>query len=105
MKHRKTGMGIRETVQEVAGDAAMSSAATKWGLVGGSTTSIIGWLSSNQAAVLIGISVTVIGFVVNMYYQRRRDKRESYYLKQEELRKQEIHELEVKRLKGVRCEV
>lgn len=60
------------SVQEHITDAAVASAATKWGMGGGLMTSVFGWLSSNGAAVLIGIAVTVGGFIVNYYYQRKR---------------------------------
>ncbi|MGO3891103.1 MAG: HP1 family phage holin [Paenalcaligenes sp.] len=59
-------------VQEHITDAAVASAATKYGMGGGLMTSVFGWLSSNGAAVLIGIAVTILGFIVNGYYQRKR---------------------------------
>ena len=43
---------------------------------GGATASVLGWLSSNEGIALIGISVTLLGFIVNLIFQIRRDRRE-----------------------------
>ena len=80
---------------------------SKWGMGGGVATSIFGWLSSSGGAVLIGVAVTILGFWVNFYFQRRRDLRELKQLQllearehAEERRKQELHDLHVARLKA-----
>lgn len=65
-----------DAAQAVASEAAISSIATKWGMTGGTITTILGWASSNSFAVFVGILATVLGFIVNYVYQRRRDLRE-----------------------------
>lgn len=57
-------------------DATVSTIATRWGMAGGAAGSVYGWLTSNGTAIFIGIVITFLGFVVNFYFQRRRDKRE-----------------------------
>lgn len=41
----------------------------------GAGTSIFGWLTSNEFAVLVGTLIAVGGFVVNWYYRHKEDKR------------------------------
>lgn len=42
----------------------------------GAGTSIFGWMTSNEFAVLIGACVAVGGFIVNWYYRHKEDKRQ-----------------------------
>lgn len=92
-------MSLRQYLtDDVVRETATASIATKWGMGGGTATSIFGWLTSNGAAVLIGIVVTVAGFILNYWFQRRRDTREIANIQfqhklalAEEQRKQEIH--------------
>lgn len=81
---------------------AVSSIATRWGMGGGTATSIFGWLTSNSAAVLIGILVTIAGFILNYWFQQRREKREIEQLLfqreialAEDRRKEEIHQAQL----------
>lgn len=67
-------MSVRDQIATAATDAAIASTATKWGMGGGLATSVFGWMSSNGAAVLVGIVMTVAGFFVNYVYQRKRFK-------------------------------
>jgi len=62
-----------ETTNSV--EATVSSVASR-GMGGGAATSMLGWLTSNEAIALIGISITILGFVVNLIFQIRRDLRE-----------------------------
>lgn len=39
-------------------------------------TTFGGWLLSSEAAVLIGIAMSIGGFVVNVYFKRRQQQRE-----------------------------
>lgn len=87
-------------------DIAIESMTAKYGMGGGVVTSVIGWLSSNEAVVLIGVLVTVLGFLVNLIFQVRRDKRqikaallEEELLKKDDARKQAIFEEQIKQLK------
>lgn len=96
---------IKEIVYNAARDTALASAGSKW-TVGGLMTSVLGWVTSSGAAVLIGILVTIGGFLVTWYYQRKREKRqeaqsirEAIAFEKEELRKEELHNLRVAAIK------
>ncbi len=87
-------------------DIAIASMTTKYGMGGGVLTSIIGWLSSNEAVVIVGVVVTILGFVINLIFQIRRDKRqikaallEEELLKKDDARKQAIFEEQIRQLK------
>lgn len=56
-------------------DTAVTSAATKT-MSGGIVTTTVGWLSSNEGIAVSGFVLTVFGFVVNLIFQIRRDRRE-----------------------------
>lgn len=110
MTRRNVEMSVRDQITSVAADAAVASSATKWGMGGGLATSVIGWLSSNGAAVLIGIVMTIAGFVVNYVYQRKRYKLEQVAREEEsrmnqaaERRAQELHEAQLAAIRA-RCE-
>ena len=88
-------------------DLAIASMTTKYGMGGGVITSIVGWLSSNEAVVIIGIVVTLLGFIVNLIFQIKREKRqikasllEEELMKKEDQRKQALFEEQMKQLKG-----
>ena len=88
-------------------DATFSWIATKIGMGGGTLASIFGWFTSNGAAVFIGILITVLGFVMNAWFQRRRDAREEAEanLRREhqimrELRLQELHQAQLEALRN-----
>lgn len=85
-------MRFREGLTDVPIEGLVSSVATKGGMSGGSLYAIYGWLTSSGAAVLIGILVTVAGFVVNWIYQRKRDKREEREQQLREKREEELHQ-------------
>lgn len=106
-------MGVRDQFANAVTDAAVASTATKYGMGGGLATSIFGWLSSNGAAVLIGVVMTIAGFVVNYIYQRKRfrlakEQREEESAMNlaeearrnaEERRKQELHQARLDAIK------
>ena len=88
-------------------DLAIASMTTKYGMGGGVITSIVGWLSSNEAVVIIGIVVTLLGFIINLIFQIKREKRqikasllEEELMKKEDQRKQALFEEQMKQLKG-----
>lgn len=56
-------------------EIALISSSAKWGMGGGTVTSIFGCLSQNELLVFLGILTTIGGFVVNLVFQWRRDKR------------------------------
>lgn len=41
----------------------------------GAGTSVFGWFTSNEFALLVGVIVAVGGFIVNWYYKHKEDKR------------------------------
>jgi len=71
-------------------DATLATVGAKWGMGGGAVTSIFGCLSQNDILVLIGIVTTALGFIANIYFQLRRDKRAAveHELRKEILEKQ-----------------
>lgn len=91
-------MRLREGLADVPIEGLVSSVATKGGMSGGSLYAIYGWLTSSGAAVLIGILVTIAGFVVNWIYQRKRDSREEREQMLREKREQELHEARLAQL-------
>ena len=56
-------------------DATLATASAKWGMGGGTATSIFGCLSDNEMLVIAGIVTTIFGFVLNAYFQYKRDQR------------------------------
>lgn len=99
---------MKDNTEIISGisDATIASLTAKWGMGGGTLTSIFGWLSSNGAAIFIGIIITIFGFILNGVFQWMREKRarEEHNLKKKllelELRKQqEEHEVRMNLLK------
>ena len=80
-------MSVRRHLGEQMTDAAMSSAGSKI-LVGGVTTTGMGWLSANTVAAVGGLIIAVIGLVVQIVYKAREDRRLA-----------ERHALEIERLR------
>lgn len=75
-------------------DALIANSSVKWGMGGGAATSIFGSLSNNDLLVIIGIVTTALGFLVNLGYQYKRDKRaeEAFELKKKLLETQIANE-------------
>lgn len=69
-----------------ATDLALASVASKTTQVG-AVTVLGGWWFTNEAAVLYGLIIGLVGLIVNWYYRRKADRRE------EELHKFKIKEL------------
>ena len=80
-----------------------SAAATKTTYVGGGA-SVVGVLASIDWLALAGFFIAVAGFLLNAYFQYKRNKREELESLLRIKREQDIHELEMKRLEG-RCDV
>lgn len=66
--------------------------------IGGLVTSIYGWFTQTGSAIFIGIVVTILGFLVNYYFQRKKAAREQALWEQTysaniraEERKEELH--------------
>lgn len=55
-------------------DATMSAIGSK-ATYTGAGASVLGWLMSSQAGILVGIIIGVGGFLVNWYYRHKEDKR------------------------------
>ena len=77
-------------------DASLANASVKWGMGGGSLTSIFGYLSSSDLLMVVGVITTALGFMVNLVFQYRRDVRakEEHELKKKLLETQIKHEQE-----------
>ena len=92
-------------VADNALDATMISVGSK-SMGGGTVTSIIGYLSSNGFAVLVGVLVTILGFLCSVYFQRRQAKQnkekwdiEKQHMLAEERRKEELHQVTIRKLR------
>ena len=99
-------MGNNNDLVTGLSDATVASLTAKWGMGGGTATSIIGWLSSNSVIAITGIVVTILGFILNGVFQWMREKRarEEHDLKKklfelEFQKQQEEHELRMSLLK------
>lgn len=80
---------------------AMASKATMYTGGGASLMAVVG--SVDWLAVL-GCLIAIAGFVLNAYYQHKRNKREELESLIRIKRDQDIHELEMKKRKG-ECDV
>ena len=86
-------------------DTIMVSAGTK-SMGGGTVASIIGYMSSNGFAVLVGVLVTILGFICSVYFQRRQYIKntekweiEKKQMLADEKRKEELHSLAIRKLR------
>lgn len=54
----------------------------------GAGASVVGWMLSNEFAVLVGLIVGVLGLVVNWWFKLKQDRREqaAHDLRMQELR-------------------
>lgn len=57
-------------------EAVGASVASK-GMLIGATTGVAGWLSQVNWIGITGVAIAVLGFVVNTWFQARRDRREA----------------------------
>lgn len=57
-----------------AAELVVASAASK-STYAGAASVVLGWIASNEAAILIGMFVGVAGFAVNWYYKAKADRR------------------------------
>lgn len=103
---RDVRMSDMEKLGEITVGGVVASTASKW-TAGGAFATTYGWLTSSGAAVLIGILVTILGFVINYLYQRKRDAREIAAIKfrqelemKEEKRREEFHLAQLAALKA-----
>ena len=95
----------KELLTDSVIDNALISLSSK-STVGGLFTSIYGWLTQTGSAVFIGIVITILGFLVNYYYQKKKAKRDLILWQQmfdanerAEKRKEELH---LARLEAIR---
>lgn len=61
---------------EAATEAAGISLANKT-MIGGAGTGLVGWLSQVNWVGAVGALVAIVGLAANIYFQIRRDRRES----------------------------
>lgn len=83
---------------QLTSDAALASAASKT-TVYGWAGSVFGVLADSGVALAVGTVVTIVGFGMNYYFQRRRNQREAHLKSIEEqailareTRERELHE-------------
>jgi len=56
-------------------DAAVAAIGSKV-TYAGSASSLLGWLATSEAGIVIGILVAIIGLVVNVVFKLREDRRQ-----------------------------
>lgn len=92
---------------DITTDVAMEVGAVSLGnkmMAGGAFTGAAGWLAQINWVGLTGVAVAVIGLVVSVYFQIKKDRRETKEFEMRELRKQELHEAQMRALRE-RCEI
>lgn len=80
-------------------DALVAQSSVKWGMGGGAATSLFGSLSSNDLMVVAGLVFTTIGFLVNTYYQYKRNKRAEIAMEEQRAREEEEHQMRMQLMK------
>lgn len=68
-------MNARTTLEHTL-DTTIPSLATK-GMGGGTAASFAGWLTSNEMLTILGLVITAAGFLVNLFFRWRQDRRET----------------------------
>lgn len=64
-----------QSAHETTMDAAIAAAGSK-ATYTGATGAALGWLTSSEAGVVIGIALGVVGLVVNIVFRFREDRRQ-----------------------------
>lgn len=93
-------------------DSVVISTSSKF-TVGGLFASIYGWLTQTGSAVFIGIVITILGFLMNYYFQHRKAKRDNIIWQQTyeanlraEQRKEELHQARLQAIqRNQECEI
>ena len=83
-----------------------ASLSNRWGMGGGFMTLLYGWMTDAGTAIFVGVVVTIAGFVMSYYFQRKKQNRErdeaslrERLLLREEDRKEELHQARLLRIK------
>lgn len=99
----KRGNQVSEKVAAAA-EATTTAMASKATMYTGGGASLLGFIGSVDWLAVSGFLIAIAGFVLNAYYQFKRNKREETesYLRMQ--REQDIHELEMKKRMG-ECDV
>jgi hypothetical protein len=66
---------MKEDAISTSIDATLAAAGSKATVVGSGTT-LVSWLLSSQFGVLIGLILSIAGFLINLYFKARRDRRD-----------------------------
>lgn len=91
-----------------------TSISNRWGMGGGFLTLMYGWLTDASTAIFVGVLVTIVGFIMSFFFQRRKHNREKLeselrkklLLKEEarqvreEVRQEELHRAQLLQLTG-----
>ena len=91
---------------DVSTDVAMEVGAVSVGnkmMVSGAVTGTAGWFAQINWVGLTGAAVAVIGLAVSVYFQIRKDRRETREYEAREARKNEMHEAQLRALRD-RCD-
>lgn len=75
-------------VRQTTIDATLAAAGSK-ATYAGAGASLVGWFTSSEAGVVIGIALGVLGLLINVYFKHREDKRQ-----------QEEHETRMRAIRG-----
>ena len=92
---------------EVRTDVALEVTAVSIGnkvMAGGALTGAAAWVAQINWMGLIGAAVAVLGFAASIYFQIRKDRRESRESEAREIRKAELHAAQLRALQE-RCDV
>lgn len=61
----------------------------------GAGIGVLGWIASVNWIGWAGVLIALLGALANVYYQRRRDRRERAAIEAEERRRQELHDAQM----------
>lgn len=62
-------------VKHITLEAASAAVASKTPYAG-ATVSVFGWLASNEAGVVIGVLIGLVGLAANIWFKLREDRRQ-----------------------------
>lgn len=72
-------------------DATMHAVGTKATYAGGATA-VSGAFLSSEFVALVGLIIAVAGYLTNVYFKFREDRRNTYYKQRDDKRLQEEHD-------------
>ena len=82
---------MKEDAISTSIDATLAAAGSKATVLGSGTT-VVSWLFSSEFGVLIGVILSIAGFLINLYFKARRDRRDQSFKARRDRRDQREHE-------------